>query len=238
MKFTDSRRSERFKYARTCVIFLPNISVDIFSFCKPCVICTLRWSGNNIPIIIKLLCHSFLLPFLFLKSHQNVCWYRIFSNIFHFGICIFGFYLISVFLHSLLEEKKKKRIENKQWHKQGGEDRKRRKKPTQEQKNLIFKIRSFMRMTVCCFQTVQVLIANLMNILSSFQSSLTDETPLSHFANPPPSQPFDRTSCVAFGMSLHLSFLLYKMAVNPYIVSPTQIAKAYARTVSTLKITE
>lgn len=67
-----------------------------------------------------------------------------------------------------------------------------------------------------------------MNTLSSLQNSLSDETPLSHFANPSPSESFDMTSCVAFGTSLHLSFLIYKMAVNPYIVSPTQIAKAYA----------
>lgn len=70
-----------------------------------------------------------------------------------------------------------------------------------------------------------------MNTLSSLQNSLSDETPLSHFANPSPSGSFDMTSCVAFGTSLHLSFLIYKMAVNPYIVSPTQIAKAYAWTV-------
>lgn len=74
----------------------------------------------------------------------------------------------------------------------------------------------------------RILITNLMNAVSSLQNSLSDETSLSHFTNPPPSESFDTTSCVAFGTSLHLSFLIYKMAVNPCIVSPTQIAKAYA----------
>lgn len=74
----------------------------------------------------------------------------------------------------------------------------------------------------------RILITNLMNALSSLQNSLSDETSLSHFTNPPPSESFDTTSCVAFGTSLHLSFLIYKMAVNPCIVSPTQIAKVYA----------
>lgn len=85
-------------------------------------------------------------------------------------------------------------------------------------------------MVVLYAKEPRILIKNLKNICSSLQNFLSDEAPLSHFANPPPSESFDMTSCVAFGTSLHLSFLIYKMAVNPYIASPTQISKAYAST--------
>lgn len=81
-----------------------------------------------------------------------------------------------------------------------------------------------------CFSSEQpgILIINLMNFLLSIIFYLSDEKPFSPLANPSPSESFDMTSCVAFGTSLHLSFLIYKMAINPCVVSPTQIAKAYA----------